>query len=86
MVLAYPGYEADIIHTFTCFKCKMKSVQLTVFSATNHCGDDCTTNVALEMKQRQVELTKVEDELKKRNQEILDLQLRLHEAEKTLVR
>jgi predicted nuclease with TOPRIM domain len=42
--------------------------------------------VALEMKQRQVELTKVEEELKKRNQEILDLQLRLHEAEKTLVR
>ena len=38
------------------------------------------------MKQRQVELTKVEEELKKRNQEILDLQLRLHEAEKTLVR
>lgn len=44
------------------------------------------TNVALEMKQRQVELAKVEEELKKRNQEILDLQLRLHEAEKTLVR
>ena len=45
-----------------------------------------TTNAALEMKQRQVELTKVDEELKKRNQEILDLQLRLHEAEKTLVR
>lgn len=38
------------------------------------------------MKQRQVELNRVEEELKKRNQEILDLQLRLHEAEKTLVR
>ena len=42
--------------------------------------------VALEMKKRQVELNRVEEELKKRNQEILDLQLRLHEAEKTLVR
>lgn len=47
---------------------------------------DFITTVALEMKQRQVELTKVEEELKKKNQEILDLQLRLHEAEKTLVR
>ena len=43
-------------------------------------------HVASEMKQRQIELTKVEEELKKRKQEILDLQLRLHEAEKTLVR
>ena len=37
------------------------------------------------MKQRQVELNKIDEELKRRTQEILDLQLRLQDAEKILV-
>ena len=41
---------------------------------------------ALEMKSRQIEVNKVSEELKKRTQEIRDLQLRLQEAEKILVR
>ena len=38
------------------------------------------------MKQRQNELTKVEEELKRRTREILELQLKLQDAEKILVR
>ena len=41
---------------------------------------------ALEMKSRQIEVNKVSEELKKRTQEIRELQLRLQEAEKILVR
>ena len=41
---------------------------------------------ALEMKNRQLEVNKVDEELKKRSQEIRELQLRLQDAEKILVR
>ena len=43
-------------------------------------------SIAVEMKSRQLEVNKVEEELKRRTQEILELQLRLQEAEKILVR
>lgn len=43
-------------------------------------------STAVEMKSRQLEVNKVEEELKRRSQEILELQLRLQEAEKFLVR
>ena len=38
------------------------------------------------MKSRQLEANKVDEELKRRSQEIRDLQLRLQDAEKVLVR
>ena len=40
----------------------------------------------MEMKSRQLEVNKVDEELKRRMQEVQDLQVRLQDAEKILVR
>ena len=55
-------------------------------SSSSSCSTVTVYDAALEMRLRQAELERVEGQLEKRNQDIGELQARLQDAEKLLVR